>query len=154
MDHETLKQRTLQQQEERKAAYTVHFADNEVEIDRLTLLLVDNFKSAFDPQKLAVRYAPILAQYDYIVGDISADQLRLKGFYADDQHVAQEYKISTLQDYLYEFVNFGAPYFVLENINPRRNTVAKKPTTPRRRKPTHKKSDNARKHQFKINQKK
>ena len=67
---------------------------------------------------LAVRYTPLLAQYDYIVGDISAEQLRLKGFYRNDKNVAND-KIEALQDYLYEYVNFGAPYFVLENVNPR-----------------------------------
>ena len=43
---------------------------DEIEIDRLTLELVDNFKDAFDVDKLAIRYTPLLAQYDYIVGDI------------------------------------------------------------------------------------
>ena len=43
---------------------------------------MEDFKSAFDLDMLAVRYTPLLAQYDYIVGDISAEQLRLKGFIA------------------------------------------------------------------------
>ncbi|GMA70643.1 hypothetical protein GCM10025879_18890 [Leuconostoc litchii] len=119
MDHETLKERTLKQQEERKSTYEVKKLGNEVEIDRLTLEIVENFKDAFDVEKLAIRYTPLLAQYDYIVGDISADQLRLKGFYNNDKSVNNQDKIQSLQDYLYEYVNFGAPYFVLENVNPR-----------------------------------
>ncbi|MCX7578762.1 DUF1027 domain-containing protein [Leuconostoc falkenbergense] len=119
MDHETLKEKTIAQQAERKSVYRVTRRGDEIEIDRLTLELVDNFKDAFDVDKLAIRYIPLLAQYDYIVGDISAEQLRLKGFYHNDKPVANQDKIQTLQDYLYEYVNFGAPYFVLENINPR-----------------------------------
>lgn len=119
MDHETLKEKTIAQQAERKSVYRVTRRGDEIEIDRLTLELVDNFKDAFDVDKLAIRYTPLLAQYDYIVGDISAEQLRLKGFYRNDKPVANQDKIQTLQDYLYEYVNFGAPYFVLENINPR-----------------------------------
>lgn len=119
MDHETLKEKTIAQQAERKSVYRVTRRGDEIEIDRLTLELVDNFKDAFDVDKLAIRYTPLLAQYDYIVGDISAEQLRLKGFYHNDKPVANQDKIQTLQDYLYEYVNFGAPYFVLENINPR-----------------------------------
>ena len=119
MDHETLKEKTIAQQAERKSVYRVTRRGDEIEIDRLTLELVDNFKDAFDVDKLAIRYTPLLAQYDYIVGDISAEQLRLKGFYHNDKSVANQDKIQTLQDYLYEYVNFGAPYFVLENINPR-----------------------------------
>lgn len=30
-----------------------------------------------------------------------------------------EDKIRAVQDYLYEYVNFGAPYFILENHTPR-----------------------------------
>ena len=119
MDHETLKEKTIAQQAERKSVYRVTRRGDEIEIDRLTLELVGNFKDAFDVDKLAIRYTPLLAQYDYIVGDISAEQLRLKGFYHNDKPVANQDKIQTLQDYLYEYVNFGAPYFVLENINPR-----------------------------------
>ncbi|MGX6466264.1 YutD family protein [Leuconostoc falkenbergense] len=119
MDHETLKEKTIAQQAERKSVYRVTRRGDEIEIDRLTLELVDNFKDAFDVDKLAIRYTPLLAQYDYIVGDISAEQLRLKGFYHNDKPVANQDKIQTLQDYLYEYVNFGAPYFVLENLNPR-----------------------------------
>ncbi|TOZ04873.1 YutD family protein [Leuconostoc pseudomesenteroides] len=119
MDHDTLKEKTIAQQAERKSVYHVTRRGDEIEIDRLTLELVDNFKDAFDVDKLAIRYTPLLAQYDYIVGDISAEQLRLKGFYHNDKSVANQDKIQTLQDYLYEYVNFGAPYFVLENINPR-----------------------------------
>ncbi|MGX7051594.1 YutD family protein [Leuconostoc palmae] len=126
MDRELLKVKTLAQQEERKNAYQIIRRGDEIEIDGLTLELVDNFKDAFDVEKLAVRYTPLLAQYDYIVGDISADQLRLKGFYQNSKKVAFENKIMALQDYLYEYVNFGAPYFVLENVNPRAVAQEKK----------------------------
>lgn len=137
MDHDTLKEKTIAQQAERKSVYRVTRRGDEIEIDRLTLELVDNFKDAFDVDKLAIRYTPLLAQYDYIVGDISAEQLRLKGFYHNDKSVANQDKIQTLQDYLYEYVNFGAPYFVLENINPRvrearENTSHKPNTKPKR----------------------
>ncbi|MEX0380843.1 YutD family protein [Leuconostoc sp. MS02] len=119
MDRESLKTQTLLQQEERKMAYRVMRQGNKIDIDKLTLELVEDFKDAFTTEKLAIRYTPLLAQYDYIVGDISAEQLRLKGFYHNDKHVPNQDKIETLQDYLYEYVNFGAPYFVLENTTPR-----------------------------------
>ena len=92
MDRDTLKERTLLQQAERKQAYAITRQGDEIEIDRLTLELVEDFKSAFDLDMLAVRYTPLLAQYDYIVGDISAEQLRLKGFYRNDKNVANDDK--------------------------------------------------------------
>ena len=96
MDHDTLKERTLKQQEERKGTYKVKKLGNEVEIDRLTLEIVEDFKDAFDEDKLAIRYTPLLAQYDYIVGDISAEQLRLKGFYNNNKAVNNHDKIHAL----------------------------------------------------------
>jgi len=153
MDHDTLKEKTIAQQAERKSVYRVTRRGDEIEIDRLTLELVDNFKDAFDVDKLAIRYTPLLAQYDYIVGDISAEQLRLKGFYHNDKSVANQDKIQTLQDYLYEYVNFGAPYFVLENINPRvreaRENTSHKPNT----KPKRESKDNKQRPKTKSNSK-
>ncbi|GAP00474.1 YutD family protein [Fructobacillus ficulneus] len=118
MDHESLKERTLNQQAEREQEFEINVFGDEVTIDGLSLTLQENFKEAFDPAKLAIRYTPLLKQYDYIVGDISADQLRLRGFYQDDRSVTADQKISALADYLYEYVNFGAPYFVLANNAP------------------------------------
>ena len=51
-------------------------------------------------------------KYDFLVGDIAADQLRLHGFYKDGATgVARSQQISALQDYLYEEVNFGGTIF-------------------------------------------
>ncbi len=47
MDRDTLKERTRLQQEERKSAYKINQEANEIEIDKLTLELVENFKNAF-----------------------------------------------------------------------------------------------------------
>lgn len=118
MDHESLKERTINQQAEREKEFQVSVFGDEITIDGLKLTLQENFKDAFDPTKLAVRYTPLLKQYDYIVGDLSADQLRLRGFYQEDRDVTADQKITALADYLYEYVNFGAPYFVLTNNAP------------------------------------
>ena len=61
------------------------------------------------------RYSDVLLKYDYILGDWGYGQLRLKGFFDDrNQKSTYETKISTLQDYLYEYCNFGCAYFVLK----------------------------------------
>jgi len=151
MDRESLKTQTLLQQEERKMAYQVMRHENKIIIDKLTLELVENFKEAFNTEKLAIRYTPLLAQYDYLVGDISAEQLRLKGFYRNEKHVPNQDKIETLQDYLYEYVNFGAPYFVLENINPRQLEQEDRPKNNRRtHKSNHKRSPEKEKNKTSI----
>ncbi|MBS9334774.1 YutD family protein [Fructobacillus sp. M1-13] len=117
MDHATLKDKTLEQQLRRQEDYTVHRFGNELTIDGLKLTLVFNFKEAFTEEGLALRYTPLLKQYDYVVGDLSAGQLRLRGFYHEERNVSADQKIDTLADYLYETVNFGAPYFILQSQN-------------------------------------
>ncbi|SET34579.1 Protein of unknown function [Oceanobacillus limi] len=80
--------------------------------------LIENVKDGFDKNALEARYTDILKKYDYIVGDWGYEQLRLKGFYRDDHLKASiDSKISTLDDYIYEYCNFGCAYFVLKKNN-------------------------------------
>ncbi len=80
--------------------------------------LVEEFRDGFNEEALRARFSDILMKYDYIVGDWGYGQLRLKGFFSDDNHKASfDTKISTLPDYLYEYCNFGCAYFVLKKID-------------------------------------
>lgn len=84
--------------------------------ERAYRLVVDH-REAFNLEALGERYSEILNRYDYIVGDWGYEQLRLKGFFKDShKKTAPELKISTLEDYLYEFCNFGCAYFVVEKV--------------------------------------
>ncbi len=70
--------------------------------------LVADHREGFNAEKLGERFSDVLARYDYIVGDWGYEQLRLKGFFeADDRKALPEQRIDTLEDYLYEFCNFG-----------------------------------------------
>ncbi|HLR09483.1 MAG TPA: YutD family protein [Bacillota bacterium] len=81
--------------------------------------LIENSKDGFQPDILQEKYTDILSKYDYIVGDWGYDQLRLKGFYHDRHPKARfDSKISALDDYLYEYCNFGCAYFVLKKVDP------------------------------------
>ncbi|MGX6970928.1 YutD family protein [Vagococcus bubulae] len=82
-----------------------------------TYRLVKEYRDGFDYETLIKRYNDVLSKYDYIVGDWGYDQLRLRGFFKDDFKSAPlDAKINTLNDYLYEFCNFGCAYFVIEQI--------------------------------------
>ena len=79
--------------------------------------LMHNFKDCFNEEAFKARYSDILNKYDYIVGDWGYGQLRLKGFFDDqNQKATFETKISTLDEYIYEYCNFGCAYFVLKRI--------------------------------------
>jgi len=80
--------------------------------------LIENKKNGFQEDAVSERYSEILKKYDYIVGDWGYNQLRLKGFYHRDHAKASfDTKIETLEDYLYEYCNFGCAYFVLKKVD-------------------------------------
>lgn len=79
--------------------------------------LVYNHREGFDKEALSERFSEVLSRYDYVVGDWGHDSLRLKGFFNQSHKKAlPEQRIDTLEDYLYEFCNFGCKFFVLERI--------------------------------------
>lgn len=86
-----------------------------------TFSLVKDYRDGFDAERFGQRFEQILNKYDYVVGDWGFEQLRLRGFYNDKNHSAnRDQTISTLQDYLLEFCNFGCAFFVLQNSAPER----------------------------------
>ncbi|WP_268913189.1 YutD family protein [Lentilactobacillus sp. SPB1-3] len=95
---------------ESETEFTVN--DHKYEIDR-------QFLDAFDFEDFRQRYNPAFSQYDYIVGDYSYDQLRMKGFFEVDRANVQGPFANEITDYVLELVNFGAKYFVVHNLEAR-----------------------------------
>ncbi|MBD3109055.1 DUF1027 domain-containing protein [Bacillus sp. AGMB 02131] len=88
-----------------------------VTINNFQYELVEDHRSGFNEEAFKARYSEILNKYDYIVGDWGYGQLRLRGFFDDqNQKASFDTKISTLSEYLYEFCNFGCAYFVLKKV--------------------------------------
>lgn len=107
---------------------------DKVLINQREYRIVVNEREALDRDVLREKYDPYLDQYDYLVGDVSSDHLRLRGFYNDYIKTSIDRKKSTIVDYLYEYCNPGAPYFILESAAP-----SKRPKPSRRRRPRPKK---------------
>ncbi|GKT03448.1 YutD family protein [Furfurilactobacillus entadae] len=119
IDREHIQQLAQEAAEKRAAVFTV-VRENEEQffINGHPYELVTNFHDAFDVHKFAERYSTVLSKYDFIVGDWGFDQLRLKGFYvADKENVPVSQTVTGIQDYLYEYCNFGCAYFVLHNLD-------------------------------------
>lgn len=123
--------------EKKKGEVVTLVDDVHVTIGERQYLLVKNHREAFDGERLGERFSDVLSRYDYIVGDWGYDQLRLKGFFNEsNRKAAPEQRIDTLEDYLYEYCNFGCAYFVIERVGGKREkqqTRRKKPT----KKPVH-----------------
>lgn len=80
--------------------------------------VIENIKDGFQEERVNERFSDILMKYDFILGDWGYDQLRLKGFYDDrNPKAGHDTKISTLDDYLYEYCNFGCAYFVMKKVD-------------------------------------
>ena len=54
---------------------------NEINIEDKTYELLTNYKDAFNEEEFKEKYTDYFYDYDYIVGDIAYNKLRLKGFY-------------------------------------------------------------------------
>ena len=90
-----------------------------ITIDRWDYEILTDYREALKEEVVQERYSEILNKYDYILGDWGYGQLRLKGFFDDkNQKATYDTKVSTLQDYLYEYCNFGCAYFILKKIGP------------------------------------
>ncbi|MCP0886265.1 YutD family protein [Ligilactobacillus sp. WILCCON 0076] len=88
-----------------------------ISIDGHPYTLLVNYREGFQIEKLRERFSKILTKYDYIVGDWGYDQLRLHGFYeVESKKGVPSQNIDRLEDYLYEYCNFGCAYFVLHNL--------------------------------------
>ncbi|MBR2541537.1 MAG: DUF1027 domain-containing protein, partial [Lactococcus sp.] len=91
--------------------------DDVVTIGDKVFHLIHNYRDGFNQEKLEQRYSDIFAKYDYLVGDWGHEQLRLKGFFSSSRKkMPDELKISHLEDYIKEYMNFGAAFFVLKRM--------------------------------------
>lgn len=132
MDRKTMEELVAEQRSERKPMANIsrtdetHFSINNHEYE-----LVSDPEKTFDEHEFIDRFSTALSRYDYIVGDWGFGQLRLKGFLATSKNNSKSEQISALQDYLFEYCNYGAGYFVLYN----KDAKSTKSTSRRNRKP-------------------
>ena len=91
---------------------------NEVNIEDKTYELLTNYKEAFNEEEFKEKYTDYFYDYDYIVGDIAYNKLRLKGFYdAKNKKVNKINNFNNLDTYLKNNCAVECRYFVLKKIN-------------------------------------
>ena len=68
-----------------------------ISINNLNYEMVEEQRDGYNEEAFLARYSEILTKYDYIVGDWGYGQLRLRGFFDDqNQKATFDTKISTL----------------------------------------------------------
>ncbi|CCZ57157.1 putative uncharacterized protein [Clostridium sp. CAG:762] len=91
---------------------------NEINIEDKTYELLTNYKEAFNEEEFKEKYTDYFYDYDYIVGDIAYNKLRLKGFYdAKNKKVNKINNFNNLDTYLKNNCAVECRYFVLKKIN-------------------------------------
>jgi len=76
--------------------------------------ILKDYREAFDLVKFQERYVDVaFDKYAYIVGDMSSEMLRLKGFNTDSKS-KNGYK--RIPDYLNESCSFNCAYYILKRI--------------------------------------
>lgn len=79
--------------------------------------LIEEYKDGFNLEVVKSRYSDVLDKFDYLVGDWGYGQLRLKGFFEDENKKAPfDSKISFLDEYILEYCNFGCAFFLLKKV--------------------------------------
>lgn len=77
--------------------------------------ILKNYREAFDKELFEAKYfSEIYDRFDYIVGDISSEKLRLKGF-TKQKNDPKFYR--NIPIYLAESCNMNTAYFILERVN-------------------------------------
>ncbi|UJF14621.1 YutD family protein [Jeotgalibaca sp. MA1X17-3] len=116
--------------------------DTHVKIENQVYEVVVDYRDAFQVDAIVERHNSILNKYDYIVGDWGYDQLRLKGFFDESNNRAPfDKKIDFLEDYLFEFCNFGCAYFVLEKEKSEKSKKSKSQRKKKTKRVDHQKSE-------------
>lgn len=91
--------------------------ENMIVLEKETYEMIKDYRDGFQEEALKERFSDVLSKYDYILGDWGYGQLRLKGFFDDKNPKATfDNKISVIEDYIYEYCNFGCPHFILKKV--------------------------------------
>lgn len=88
-----------------------------IKLENTEYELIKNYKNAYNEEEVKESYTDYFTPYDYIVGDIAYNSLRLKGFYDSlnkKTNKINDYK--NLDKYLKENCANDCKYFILKKI--------------------------------------
>ncbi len=85
-----------------------------IETDFGNFEIIKDYKEAFDLQAFLDRYVDVaFDRYTYLVGDMSSEKLRIKGFNSDSK---SPNGFKRIPDYLSESCNFNCGYYILKRL--------------------------------------
>ena len=88
-----------------------------IELNNNKYEIIKNYKDAFNQEEFTNLYTEYFEEYDYVVGDIAYNKLRLKGFYDENnKKVSSINNIANLNEYLKNNCPNDCRYFVAKKI--------------------------------------
>ena len=88
-----------------------------IKLENTEYELIKNYKNAYNEEEVKESYTDYFTPYDYIVGDIAYNSLRLKGFYGSLNKKANKINnYKNLDTYLKENCANDCKYFILKKI--------------------------------------
>lgn len=88
-----------------------------IKLENTEYELINNYKNAYNEEEVKESYTDYFTPYDYIVGDIAYNSLRLKGFYDSLNKKANKINnYKNLDTYLKENCANDCKYFILKKI--------------------------------------
>ena len=88
-----------------------------IEVEKNKYEILKDYKNGFDLYDFISHYTDFYEDYDYIVGDIAYNKLRLKGFYeSNNKKVKDINNYKNLDNYLKEYCAVDCRYYILKKI--------------------------------------
>ena len=88
-----------------------------IEVEKNKYEILQDYKNGFDLDDFISHYTDFYEDYDYIVGDIAYNKLRLKGFYeSNNKKVKDINNYKNLDNYLKEYCAVDCRYYILKKI--------------------------------------
>ena len=89
-----------------------------IEIFNNIYKLIKDYKEAFNEEEFKNKVTEYFIDFDYIVGDIAYDKLRLKGFTKKNNKLNNAINdFDNVNKYIKENCAYGCKYFILEKQN-------------------------------------
>ena len=88
-----------------------------IEIEYNKYKLIKDYRSGFDKDMFLDKYTSYFENYDYIVGDIAYNKLRLKGFYdSNNKNVSKINNYNDVEKYLINNCASDCKHFIVKKV--------------------------------------
>ena len=78
--------------------------------------LIKDYRDGFEEEIVKEKMTDYFNDFDYVVGDISYNILRLKGFKRNSKSNNKYNRIDFLDEYLSKYCSYGAKWFIISKV--------------------------------------